>query len=278
MEGMVTQTRLPVRPATAGRGDLLRQVAVLVSAVLALLGAFIGSGAAGGTPVAQAAGGALSATATLVAPAGPAFGIWSVIYLGLVALALWQAVPARRADPRQRATGWWVAASLLLNAGWLLVVQAGSLIGSVVVVVALLAVLVLVMNRLVLGPGPRTRPEAVLLDGTTGLYLGWVSIATVADLAATVSQLVSADLWPGATFWAVLVLVVAAGVGVGVALAWGGRLSYSAGLAWGLAWVAVGRLEGPTSSTVTAVVAGLAAFTVLAAAVVVRTRRTAAHR
>lgn len=73
--------------------DTVRQVVVVVSAVVAILGSFIGSGAAGGVPIQDAAGGALSASATPIAPAVPAFSIWSIIYLGLVAYAVWQLLP-----------------------------------------------------------------------------------------------------------------------------------------------------------------------------------------
>ncbi|WNB84652.1 hypothetical protein [Cellulomonas sp. ATA003] len=44
---------------------------VLVLAVLATVGATVGSGAFGGEPIAQTAGGALSADATPVAPGSP---------------------------------------------------------------------------------------------------------------------------------------------------------------------------------------------------------------
>ena len=72
---------------TTGR-DLARQLTVAASAVLAVIGSFIGSGAAGGQPVQDAAGGALAADATLIAPGAGAFGIWTVIYLGLLAYAM----------------------------------------------------------------------------------------------------------------------------------------------------------------------------------------------
>ena len=65
--------------------DSLRESFVTVSAVLAIVGSFMGSGAAGGMQIENASGGALSADATPIAPGGPAFSIWTVIYLGLVA-------------------------------------------------------------------------------------------------------------------------------------------------------------------------------------------------
>ena len=81
--------------------DLLRQGTVLVSAVLALAGSFVGSGAAGGTPIQDASGGALAADATPIAPGGPAFAIWTPIYAGLVLYAIWQFLPRQKTDPRQ---------------------------------------------------------------------------------------------------------------------------------------------------------------------------------
>jgi hypothetical protein len=90
----------------ASSRDTVRQLVVLLSALLAVAGAFVGSGAAGGTPIQDAAGGALSADATPIAPAGPAFSIWSVIYVGLLGYAIWQLLPAQKTSPRQRRLGW----------------------------------------------------------------------------------------------------------------------------------------------------------------------------
>ena len=65
-------------------------VITLIGTAIAIFTAFLGSGALGGTPISEAAGGALSADATPLAPGGTAFSIWSVIYLGLIGYTLWQ--------------------------------------------------------------------------------------------------------------------------------------------------------------------------------------------
>ncbi|MGH1526610.1 TspO/MBR family protein [Leifsonia sp. L25] len=168
--------------------DRVRQTLVIAGTVVALVGAFIGSGAAGGTPIPEVAGGALSADATLLAPAGPAFAIWSVIYAGLVAYAIWQALPSQAARERQRRAGFWVLASLLLNAAWILSVQAGQLGVSVAAIVALLAVLIVTFVILRRHPAESTA-DAVLFDGVIGLYLGWVMIATVANATSWLQTL-----------------------------------------------------------------------------------------
>lgn len=262
------RSRAGVGPAGS---DQARTAAVVVSAVVAAVGGFIGSGAVVGTPIAEAAGGALSASSTLVAPAGPAFGIWSVIYAGLVALAVFQLLPSQRRDARQRATGWWVAASLLLNAAWILTVQAGSVTGALVVIVALLAVLVVAFVRL--RAGRASSPvQLLLLDGVVGLYLGWVAIATVANAAAALADGALAATGALATALAVVVLAVAAGIGWLLAVGGQARFAPALSLAWGLAWIAGGRWSGEPEQALVAVVAVVAALAVLAAPVVLRAR------
>jgi tryptophan-rich sensory protein len=269
---------------TSPASDTARSATVAISAVVAVVGGFLGSGAVVGTPIAEAAGGALSASSTLVAPAGPAFGIWSVIYAGLVALAAYQLLPSQRRDPRQRATGWWVAASLLLNAAWILVVQAGSVTGALIAIVALLAVLVVAFVRLRSAHASAGRSgrsgraasplQLVLLDGVVGLYLGWVSIATVANAAAALAAGGLPVTGALSSTLAVVVLVVAAGIGWLLAVGGQGRVAPALSLAWGLVWIAVGRWSGPPEAPLVSVVAVVAALAVLAAPVAVRARGT----
>ena len=267
-----TSTSGPATVTVVRGSDRVRQAVVAVSAVVAVVGSAIGSGAFGGTPIAEAGGGALSAEATLVAPAGPAFSIWSLIYLGLVAYAVWQALPAQAADPRQRRTGWLAAASLLLNAVWILVAQAGYVAGSTVVIVALLGVLVVLLGRLVTS-APAGRVEGVLVDGTFGLYTGWVSAATIANTAAAIADAGYRDVVLGAETWGVVTLAVAAAVGTYVARVSRGSFGYGGALAWGLAWIAVGRSSGPDTSSTVMVAAVLAAGVVVVATLVSRARR-----
>lgn len=262
----------PPTSATRRSSDLTRQVVVLVGAVLATLAGFWGSGAGGGASQQEVGDGALAADATPVAPGEPAFGIWSVIYVGLLAYAVWQALPAQRSDPRQRRTGWLVLTSMVLNAGWIAVVQAELIEASVVVIVAILAVLVVTVRRLQ-ERAPAGVVEAVVVDGTVGLYLGWVTVATIAN-AFAVAVAAGADAQsPGADLWAVVALSAAGAAGVGYAVWTRGRLAIGAAMSWGLLWVVVARTGGELRSTPAAVAAAIAAGLVVASTVVARLRR-----
>ena len=257
------------------RNDRIRQTVVAVSAVVAVVGAFVGSGAAGGTPIQDAAGGALGADSTLIAPAGPAFSIWSAIYLGLLAYAVWQFLPRQTSSPRQRRLGYPIAVTLLLNAAWILSVQAGLLALSAVVIVVLLVALLMtfvlvVRTRQRSARGWRAIVEAIVVDGTVGLYLGWVCVATAANITALLSD-AGFDGWglaPDA--WGVLIVVVAGVAGLALAIFGAGRLAPTASLAWGLVWVAVSRTTGTLPSATVATAALATAIALVVATVVIR--------
>jgi len=258
-----TQRSVSAPTTDEARRDVIRASVVTVSEIACVAGTLLGVGVFGGEPVQQAAGGALSADATLIAPAGSAFSIWSVIYLGLAIYTVWQWLPANLHAELHRRIGWLVAASMLLNAGWLLVVQAGWLWPSVVVILALTVVLGLIIKARA-GTRAGGTADAVIVDGTFGLYVGWVSVATCANITAA---LVDAGVEPGpamAQVIAALVLVVALGIGVVLARVSSGNPGIGLAMAWGIAWIAVGRLSGEPASTSTGVVAAVVAVGILA--------------
>ncbi|MDN4649182.1 tryptophan-rich sensory protein [Curtobacterium sp. PsM8] len=249
----------------------MRKIVIAVSAVVAVVGSFIGSGAAGGTPIAEAADGALSASSTAIAPGGPAFGIWSVIYVGLIAFAVWQFLPRTADRARHDRLAVPATLSLLLNAAWILSVQFGYLWLSESIIVALLGVLAwafVVLRR----TRPSGRLEAVITDGTFGLYLGWVCVATAANTAAVLTAAGFRGFSLGQDVWGVVVAAVAGLVGVLVAVTGRGRISPTLSLGWGLAWVAVARLDGPLVSVPTAVTAVGATVVVVVVTLVARAR------
>lgn len=254
--------------------DLLRRLWVTAAEILCIYGTLLGVGVIG-TRVEESSGGRLAADATLLAPGTPAFSIWSVIYAGLFAYTVWQWLPANRTSARARATGWLAGVSMLLNAAWLLVTQVGLIWLSVGVIAALVVVLGLLVRRLTALPATGI-VDRVVVDGTFGLYLGWVSIASAANItAAGVDS--GWTLGPlGDQLLAVVVLAAASGVGVLLAREFGGRVSVAAALSWGLAWIAIARFTDQPSSTIVGVAAIAAVAVVMGAAALVRLRPRAA--
>ncbi|MGL5852938.1 MAG: tryptophan-rich sensory protein [Phycicoccus sp.] len=269
---MTTTRETTTSPTSA---DRQRQLAVTVAEVFCVVGTLVGVGVIG-TRVAESGGGALAADATLLAPAGPAFSIWTPIYLGLLAYTVWQWLPAQATDRRHRAVGWPAAASMVLNATWLLVTQQGWIWASVVVMGALAASLGVLVLRL-----DQHRSfglaETLVVDGTFGLYLGWVAVAACANVTAAFVDSGVALEGAAADVVAALVVAVAAALGWWFAVRLGARWAVAGAMAWGLAWIAVGRLADEPRSAMVGAAALVAAVVVLLSAARVR-RAIGEHR
>lgn len=253
---MTAQTQ---RPETTRPLDLVRQIAVISSLGFTLVAVLVGVGGLGGTSVENTQGGALDADATYLAPAGPAFSIWSAIYLGLAAYVIWQALPSQRASVRHRAVGWWIALSIVLNGLWLVAAQLLPIWTTVVIIFLLLVSLCIAFQRTVSTrlPGDGV-VDAVLIDGVTGLHLGWVTLASAANVAAWLTSAGPVSWADHADAWGVAVVAVLGAIGVGIAWASGWRIAPGLAIAWGAAWLAVGRLlDEPRSAPI-----GIAALVV----------------
>src|SRR6476620_7794288 len=83
---------------------------------------------------------------TLVTPAGYAFSIWSLIYLGLIVFSIYQLLPANLA--RFRAVRSFYIFSCALNCAWLYFWHRDQIVICFVVIAALAAVLLLIVNQL----------------------------------------------------------------------------------------------------------------------------------
>ena len=258
MAAMTTLTRPGTVPA-----DRLRQVTVTVAELFCVVGTLVGrrgdrhprGGVGRGRPRGRR---------DPHRPGRAGLCIWTPIYLGLAGFTVFQWLPTQTAEPRHRAIGWLAAASMVLNAAWLLVTQQDWIWVSVVVMAALVATLALLVRRLEEHPS-YGHGETVLVDGTFGLYLGWVAVAACANVTAA---LVASGVDPGgllAQLAAVVVLAVAAGVGVLLARRLGGRWAVAVAMAWGLLWIAWGRLAAEPRSVVVALAAVVAAVVVLVA-------------
>lgn len=251
-------------PEASRPADLIRQIAVISAFCFMIVGAMVGTGLFGGTPVQNLQQGALDADASYLAPARQAFSIWSVIYVGLAAYTVWQALPRQRATVRQRTLGWWIAVTMVLNGMWLVTAQFGTLPLTVLAIVLLLVALGITFRRAVTsrltGEG---FVDALLIDGVTGLHLGWVTLATVANIAAWLTATGPSEWESAATVWGVVVLLAVAVVGLAIAWASSWRVAPALALAWGLTWLAVGRLTGEPANGPIGVTALVVAAVVL---------------
>jgi hypothetical protein len=242
--------------------DLARQCTVTASLLLCLLAGMHGAGLLGGTGIKDAASGAFAPDFTLLALESRAFGIWGVIYLGLFGYTIFQWWPADRASQRQRTIGWAVAASMLLNAAWILAAQAGNVGLTLVLILMLVAALAWVIDGLSRHPSPY-RVDALLVDGPLGLYAGWVLLAAALNAGSWLTVRGIDWLGWGGELWAVIAVAVVSLAGAVMAMTGRGRISTVLALVWGLGWLTYDRFLGEPQSAAVAMAAGFGLFFVL---------------
>ena len=163
----------------ATAADRVRSVALLLGAVLQIVVGGLGGSGALGLSVGQVA----QENTTVVMPASAAFSIWGPIYAAVLLLAVRQVLPGQPGRAVHRATGWWLVASTVLNAGWILAFSAQAVVLAQVVIVALLVVLAAALAQLTRLPAAGVA-DRLLLHGPVALYAGWVSVARTAPTAS----------------------------------------------------------------------------------------------
>jgi hypothetical protein len=122
-------------------------------------------------------------------PAGYVFAIWGLIYIGLLSYAVFQALPAQKDNPRMQATGWWVVLGSLANSMWIFLWHYELFIGTLAVMLVLLASLIATYLRLGIGETTVSKGETWLVRIPFSIYLGWITVATIANVTDVLSYL-----------------------------------------------------------------------------------------
>ena len=199
-------------------------------------------------------------------PAGYVFSIWGLIYIGLIAYAVYQALPSQKTNPRLQAIGWWVVLGGLANSIWIFLWHYEQFVGTLAAMLVLLATLIAGYQGL--GTG-RTRVAAVETWAVRlpfSIYLGWITVATVANVTDVLDFVKWNAFGVAPETWMVVILVAVLAIAVLMNFT---RLdiAYAAVLLWALAGIAV---KFPAEGIVTAatwITFGLVALTLMAALV-----------
>ena len=115
-------------------------------------------------------------------PAGYVFSIWGLIYIGLIAYAIFQALPSQRDNPRLRKTGYFVIIGCLANCIWLFLWHFEQFPLTLVVMLSLLAMLILIYLGLESGRTNVSAAETWAVRIPFSIYLGWITVATIANV------------------------------------------------------------------------------------------------
>jgi len=273
---------MPPAPATtaATTADRVRQAAVLLTTMATIAV----NGAANAVPLnGQGTGEISDRFDVFVIPAGYVFSIWGVIYLGLLAFAVIQALPGRAADPRLRAIGWPAVLANVLNGAWIVAWHWELFPLSLALMAGLLAVLVVIGERLQVGRTATRGADTWAVNVPWTVYLGWITVATITNVAVVLAAAGYTGAGIEPTAWAAGVLLVGVGIG-GWWLATRRAVAYGLVLAW--AYLGIAAKEQATEAVAGTALLGAAAFAAMVLGIAARrlrdareaaTHETAAH-
>lgn len=180
-----------------------------------------------------------------VQPAGYAFAIWGLIYLWLIAGAIF-GIWDRATDPDWEPMRPALIISLVIGAAWIPVAQI-SPIGATVLIWAMLVTAVIALLR----AGKADHPW---LRTPIALYAGWLTAASSVALGLVLAGYGFVDAQMAAWLGITLALVI----GLGVQALRPDAPAYPAAVIWALVGVLVANLDGPNLSVLALVSLGIA--------------------
>ena len=149
---------------------------------------------------------------SLFTPAGFTFAIWSVIYLGLLAYVIYQALPSQRTNPGLAAISKLFVANCVLNAAWIYLWHYDLLVLSVLCMFAILVTLVLIYRKLA-AIEEASLAQRIVVHVPFALYTAWITVASIANISAWQINSGWDDVGLSAVDWTILKLAVAGTIG-----------------------------------------------------------------
>jgi hypothetical protein len=181
-------------------------------------------------------------------PAGYVFAIWGIIYIGLLAYMIYQALPAHKENPRMRSTGWWVALGGVANSAWIFLWHFQHFAYTLIAMLTLLVTLIVVYLRLRTGSQPVSAGENWAVRIPFSIYLGWITVATIANISDVLYYIGWNGFGLRPQVW--MAIVLAAVVAISLLMSFTRRdLAYTLVLLWALIGIAA---KFPAEGLVTA--------------------------
>ncbi len=191
---------------------------------------------------------------TLFTPAGYVFAIWGVIYLALLAFSIYQILPSQQDSAYLDSVGILFMLSCVANVAWILLWHYDLIYLTLIAMLGLLLCLALTYWRLGIGKSRVPKAEKWLVHVPFSIYLSWISVATIANLAAALVRLNWSGCGISPQVWTALAVIVAGAIGAVIALT-RKDIAYIAVAVWALLGIAFKSGQRPWVMTVASIVA-----------------------
>ncbi len=213
----------------------------------------------------------------LFVPIGLTFSIWGLIYILLGIFIIYQMVVAfkggQQAERLFGKIGILFILSSVLNIAWIFVWHYQMIWASLLVMVLLLLSLILIYLRLNIGKSDALPSEKFLSHLPFSVYLGWITIATIANVTAFLVDIGWDRFGLSEQFWTVLVIIV----GILITLAFlftRNDLFYGLVVIWSLLGIFLNRLQDPATADLAIRITTIAGMGIIGVVIILQLIRT----
>ncbi len=203
----------------------------------------------------------------LFTPAALTFAIWGLIYVLLAIFVIYPLIPSVRRDAQKvdfvQRIGPLFFISCLANIGWIFAWHYEMVSLSLVMMLILLGCLLAIYLRLNIGKSGAPKAEKYFVHLPFSVYLGWITIATIANVTALLVN-INWNAWGlSEQFWAVAVIIV--GIAIALSVLFTQKdIFYCLVVDWALLGILLKRLSVtmvPDQRVVVVTIVGLALIT-----------------
>ncbi len=199
---------------------------------------------------------------TFFTPAGYAFSIWGIIYLGLLGFVIHYGPFTKSTVTKEKVVsniGWWFVISCIANGLWVVSWLHEYIFLSILLMVTIFISLLNILQRIksdFQSPSLKTR---LFLQLPIQIYSGWISVALIANVAVLLKKMQWNGFGISETMWTIVMIIIAALVHV--FMIWKQKMPvFALVVVWALLAIAIANQDLNYSVFITAVNALLFIF------------------
>jgi hypothetical protein len=231
--------------------------------IIGFLGTVVVNGLSSALPINGKTAGELSDQyPNLFVPTGLTFSVWGVIYILLAIFVIYGLVIAIKKDEQKSSfiqnVGILFFISCLANIGWIFAWHYEIVTLSLILMLVLLVTLITIYLKLQIGKSDSPRTEKYMVQLPFSVYLGWITIATIANVTALLVYTNWNTFGLGEPFWAVAVIIV--GIAITLSVLFTRKdIFYCLVVDWALLGILLKRLADstPVQSVVVITIVGM---------------------
>ena len=149
----------------------------------------------------------------LFVPAGLTFAIWGVIYILLIMFAAYQARDLFKKEkiemPFIKKSSYYFFLAGIANMSLIFAWHYQQVLASVIIMLVLFASLLKIYLNLDIGKEIVSRKERIFIQVPISVYLGWITVATIANITAFLVTINWDGLGISDVLWTMIVIIVA---------------------------------------------------------------------